>query len=119
MEVLGRPKTALVLDAEQREQVESLADAGSGRSGESGQDCFVERFWEDELGDCAATGDDQRYGRQVAAALPRTGYRGSARRVTPRPPAAHQRRACGAISTQDAEDQTRAPDALEYKVRET
>jgi len=42
-----------------------------GGVGASGQDYLVERIWEDEPGDCAATGDEQGHGRPVAATLPR------------------------------------------------
>jgi hypothetical protein len=56
---MGRPKAVLVLDAELREQLESLAKLAlsSGGIGASGQEYFVERFWEDEPGNCSAAGD--------------------------------------------------------------
>src|SRR5215472_3283669 len=43
----------------------------SGRAGASGQDYFVVRFWEDEFGDCTATGGQRCDRRPRAATLPR------------------------------------------------
>ena len=63
---MGRPKAMLVLDSELREQLGKLGQLAfsSGGAGASVQDYFAECFWEDELGDCAATGDQQGHGRR-------------------------------------------------------
>jgi hypothetical protein len=59
--VMGRPKTALVLGAGLREQLESLANSRSLPAGlvRRAKHYFAERFGEDQRGDCAAAGDDQ------------------------------------------------------------
>ncbi len=42
----------------------------SGGIGASGQDYFVERFWEDEPGNCSAARDQQGHGKSVAVPIP-------------------------------------------------
>jgi hypothetical protein len=38
--------------------------------GASGQAYFVERFWEDEPGNCSTAGDQQGHGKSVAVPIP-------------------------------------------------
>jgi len=55
---MGRPKAALVLAAELREELEGLANSRCLPAGWCvGQDYFVVRFWEDKFRDRGATGD--------------------------------------------------------------
>src|SRR5258708_13126868 len=42
----------------------------SGGIGASGQDYFVERFWEDEPGNCSAARDQQGPGKSLAGPTP-------------------------------------------------
>src|SRR5260221_4045756 len=65
----------------------------SGGIGASGQDYFVERFWEDEPGNCSAARDQQGHGKSVAVAIPpargvRAPPRVTPRAATPHPPPA-------------------------------
>src|SRR5258708_31659686 len=69
----------------------------SGWARASGQDYFAERFWEDERGNCAATGDEQGHGKSVAVPAFPTRGGPTLRRGTPRPPPPPQRRADGPI----------------------
>jgi hypothetical protein len=43
----------------------------SGWARASGQNYPAERFWEDERGDCKATGDEQGHGKSVAVPIAR------------------------------------------------
>src|SRR5260221_10898999 len=85
----------------------------SGGIGASGQDYFVERWWEDEPGNCSAARDQQGHGKSVAVQIPQAWGVRTLRRVTPGPPTPDQRRASGTISSQDAEDETPNRNALE------
>jgi hypothetical protein len=69
---MGRPKAVLVLDAELREPARKFGQlaVSSGGIGASGQVYFVERFWEDEPGNCSTAGDQQGHGKSVAVPIP-------------------------------------------------
>src|SRR5258708_25204046 len=85
----------------------------SGGIGASGQDYFVERFWEDEPGNCSAARDQQGHGKSVAVPIPQAWGVRALRRVTPGPPPPGQRRARGPNRLQDAEDENQSRNALE------
>ena len=72
---MGRPKAALILNVELREQLESLASSRSfpAGAGASSQDHFAECHWKDQRGDCRGTGDHEGHGGPVAATFPSAG----------------------------------------------
>src|SRR5258707_11009810 len=58
----------------------------SGGIGASGQDYFVERFWEDEPGNCSAARDQQGHGKSVAGPSSHGSGGSGSRPMTPRTP---------------------------------
>jgi len=98
-----------------REQLESLANSRSLPAGlvRRAKIIFAERFWEDERGNWAATGDQQGHGKSVAVPISPTGVSGLYDELRR---AAHARLATSEcpISSQDAEDETQSRNALEY-----
>src|SRR5260370_32332156 len=76
----------------------------SGWARASGQDYFAERFWEDERGNCAATGDEQGHGKSVAVPIYKARGSRGVRGVTPGPPTTDDPPAAGTISSPHAED---------------
>src|SRR5260221_6614815 len=86
----------------------------SGGIGASGQDYFVERFWEDEPGNCSAARDQQGHGKSVAVPnSPAWGVR-TLTRGTPRAPTPHPRATSGTTRSPDAADDNPNPDAPEH-----
>ena len=72
---MGRPKATLVLHPEQREQLEGLASSRSLPAGLVGRarTILLSASGKTNMQIARQAGMDQRHGRQVAAALPRTG----------------------------------------------
>ena len=104
---MGRPKAALVLDTELREQLESLANSRSLPAG------LVRRAKIILLSASGKTNREvarqlqtSKVGKPVALPIPQTRGVRTLRRVTSRPATSDQRRARGTTGSQDAEDQT-------------
>src|SRR2546422_2557156 len=118
---MGRPKAALVLSPEGREQLESLASSRSLPAGlvNRGADHSDECFGKNEPADCPAVGTGERYGGQVAAPIPGAGCDRVARRVASGPPSSDQRRARGPVGSQNAGDETAKRHALEHPADRT
>ena len=84
----GRPKAALVLSPQQREQLEGMANSRSLPAGLVIRVRIVlERFRKDEPKDRPPIGTGERHGGQVEAAISGAGCGRTARRVTAGPSA--------------------------------
>jgi hypothetical protein len=69
---MGRPKAVLGFGCGAARTARKFGQLAlsSGGIGASGQEYFVERFWEDEPENCSTAGDQQGHGKSVAVPIP-------------------------------------------------